>query len=132
MAPEVMCRQNHSFEVDFYALGVILFELMMGKRPYLGRTRKEIREQILSRQSVIKKSDIPEGWSVEAADFINKLIQRKPMMRLGWGGAHEVKNHSWLRNFPWEMLLSGTLESPFRPFARYNPAEVKYQPTKED
>ena len=76
MAPEVMCRQNHSFEVDFYALGVILFELMMGKRPYLGRTRKEIREQILSRQSVIKKSDIPEGWSVEAADFINNQVSQ--------------------------------------------------------
>jgi serine/threonine protein kinase len=40
MAPEVMCRQNHSFEVDYYALGVILYELMMGRRPYLGKTRK--------------------------------------------------------------------------------------------
>ncbi len=40
MAPEVMCRQNHSFEVDYYALGVILYELMMGKRPYIGKTRK--------------------------------------------------------------------------------------------
>ena len=43
MAPEVMCRQNHGFEVDFYALGVIMYELMMGRRPYLGRSRKEIR-----------------------------------------------------------------------------------------
>lgn len=43
MAPEVMCRQNHSFEVDYYALGVILYELMMGRRPYVGKTRKEIR-----------------------------------------------------------------------------------------
>jgi serum/glucocorticoid-regulated kinase 2 len=40
MAPEVMTRQNHSFEVDYYALGVILYELMMGKRPYQGRSRK--------------------------------------------------------------------------------------------
>lgn len=64
MAPEVMCRQNHSFEVDYYALGVILYELMMGRRPYIGKTRKEIREQILAKQTVIKKSDIPEGWSV--------------------------------------------------------------------
>lgn len=83
-----MCRQNHSFEVDYYALGVILYELMMGRRPYIGKTRKEIREQILAKQAVIKKPDIPDGWSMEAADFINKLIQRKPMMRLGWGGSY--------------------------------------------
>jgi len=56
MAPEVMTKQNHSYEVDFYALGVIMYELMMGKRPYVGRDRKSIREQILARQTAIKKS----------------------------------------------------------------------------
>lgn len=35
MAPEVLCRQNHGFSVDFYALGVILYELIMKKRPYI-------------------------------------------------------------------------------------------------
>jgi len=37
---------------------------MMGKRPYVGRDRKSIREQILARQTAIKKSEIPEGWSI--------------------------------------------------------------------
>jgi serine/threonine protein kinase len=86
MAPEVMTKQNHSYEVDYYALGVIIFELMLGRRPYVGRDRRAIREQILAKQTVIKKSEIPEGWSIEAADFVNKLLQRRPMMRLGWGG----------------------------------------------
>lgn len=40
MAPEVMCRQNHSYAVDYYALGVIIFENIMGKRPYTGGSRK--------------------------------------------------------------------------------------------
>ena len=55
MAPEVMCRQNHGIEVDYFALGVICYECMKGrvrpvrrkliyKRPYLGRSRKEIRD----------------------------------------------------------------------------------------
>jgi serine/threonine protein kinase len=34
MAPEVMCRQNHSYAVDYFALGIILYEFMFGKRPY--------------------------------------------------------------------------------------------------
>jgi len=60
--------------VDYYALGVIGYELMFGKRPYCGKNRKEIRDAILSKQHNIRKSDVPLGWSLEAADFINKLI----------------------------------------------------------
>lgn len=44
MAPEVMCRSNHSFCADYFAVGVICFELMMGYRPYQGSTRKAIRD----------------------------------------------------------------------------------------
>lgn len=49
MAPEVMCRQNHGLAADYFAVGVIAYECMMGERPYKGRTRKDIRDQILTR-----------------------------------------------------------------------------------
>lgn len=39
MAPEVMCRQNHGVGVDYYAVGVIIYELMLNRRPYSGKTR---------------------------------------------------------------------------------------------
>lgn len=73
MAPEVMCRQNHNYSVDHYAVGVMGYELMMGRRPYNGKSRKEIREEVLAKQVQIKKNEIPEGWSIEAADFINRV-----------------------------------------------------------
>eukprot|EP00349_Pseudokeronopsis_sp_Brazil_P000446 CAMPEP_0202964988 /NCGR_PEP_ID=MMETSP1396-20130829/9112_1 /ASSEMBLY_ACC=CAM_ASM_000872 /TAXON_ID= /ORGANISM="Pseudokeronopsis sp., Strain Brazil" /LENGTH=83 /DNA_ID=CAMNT_0049687559 /DNA_START=457 /DNA_END=708 /DNA_ORIENTATION=- len=50
MAPEVMLRQNHSYEVDFFAVGVIGYELMNGRRPYNGKNRKEIRDAIFAKQ----------------------------------------------------------------------------------
>ena len=50
MAPEVMCRQNHSYEVDYLAMGVIIYEFMLGKRPSYGWNRKEIRDQMLQKQ----------------------------------------------------------------------------------
>lgn len=53
MAPEVLLRQNHSFCADFYAVGVIAYELLVGKRPYHGRDRKEIREEMLGREAKI-------------------------------------------------------------------------------
>ena len=47
MAPEVMCRQNHGVAVDYFALGVLCFEFMFGRRPYAGKTRKDIRDSIV-------------------------------------------------------------------------------------
>ena len=44
MAPEVMCRQNHGLAADYFAVGVIAYECMQGRRPYVGRSRREIRE----------------------------------------------------------------------------------------
>lgn len=73
MAPEVMCRQNHGVAADYFALGIITYEFMYGKRPYIGKSRKEIRDQILAKQVQIKKNEVEEGWSVEAADFINRV-----------------------------------------------------------
>lgn len=52
MAPEVLFHVNHSFEVDFFAVGVITHELMLGKRPLKGYTRDEIREEISSNQKL--------------------------------------------------------------------------------
>ena len=49
MAPEVLCRMNHSSAVDYFALGVIVYEFMTGRRPYLGRNRKEIRDAVLAK-----------------------------------------------------------------------------------
>ena len=118
MAPEVMFRQNHSYPADCFAIGVILYELIVGRRPYTGRDRKEIRDQILSKQSKI--SEVPEGWSFEAADLANKLIQRKVANRLGNGGIAEIMAHPWIRSFNWRDLQEGTMVSPFIPKSQDN------------
>ena len=49
MAPEVMLKLDHGPQADFFAIGVIAFECMLGYRPYYGETRKMIIEQMLSR-----------------------------------------------------------------------------------
>ncbi len=79
---------------------------MMGRRPYTGACRKEVRDRILAQQVSIALEDIPEGWSIESVDFVNKLLQRRPEQRLGWHGIQEVKGHPFLRDFPWRKLAS--------------------------
>ena len=49
MAPEVMVRLNHTISVDYFAVGVMAYECMFGRRPYIGKSRKEIRDHILSK-----------------------------------------------------------------------------------
>ena len=121
MAPEVMKGRNHSFPVDFFAIGVIGYEFMIGTRPYVGKNRKEIKEQILSKAVVINEDNIASGWSQESADFINKLLERKESKRLGCKeGAKELMRHHWLKYYPWDELKSKTLLAPFIPDPKDN------------
>ena len=115
MSPEVLCGQNHTISVDYFALGVMGYEFMMGVRPYLGSNRKEIKEKIMAKQAIIHRKDIKNGWSLESADFINRLLQRKPMKRLGAHGILEVKNHIWFKNYNWNDLYNRKLIAPFIP-----------------
>ena len=82
---------------------------------YLVKAPKEIKEKIMAKQVQIRKNEIPEGWSIEAADIINRLLQRKPANRLGLRGAIEIKDHAWLKYYPWKDLYDKKLESPFIP-----------------
>ena len=115
MAPEVILVQNHSFPSDFFALGVIGYEFMLGYRPYLGRGRKEIKQLIISKQAKLKIDEIPDDWSKESMDFINQLLQRKPKKRLGYNGIGEIKNHSWMKDINWDLLFNKKIEAPFVP-----------------
>lgn len=58
--------------MDYFALGVIAYEFMLGRRPYNGKSRKEIREQVLAKNIQVKKEDA-SGWSAEGIDFVNRV-----------------------------------------------------------
>ena len=120
MAPEVMNYQNHSFTADYYAIGVICYEMMMGVRPYTGENKNIIKEKILAKQVMIKNHEIPNGWTKESADFINNLIQRKPNVRLGYKGIYQIKQHNWFVDFDWKELYNMKMEAPFIPLEENN------------
>jgi serine/threonine protein kinase len=115
MSPEVIINTNHDLSSDFFAIGVMLHEFMFTKRPYVGKSRKEIKEQIINKEINIKVSEVPPGWSIEAADLITRLLKRRPQHRLGKNGIHEVKDHSWLKDVEWAKLYKKELMSPFIP-----------------
>ena len=132
MAPEVILVQNHSFPSDFFALGVIGYEFMLGHRPYLGRSRKEIKQLILYKQARLNESDIPNSWSLESADFINKLLKRKPDKRLGYNGIKELKSHIWMRDINWNALKRKEISAPFIPSHHKDNFDKNYCENVED
>ena len=126
MAPEVMRGLNHTGSVDYFAVGIITYELMMGKRPYTGKNRKEIKEQMMQKQVYLDCDDIPLGWSPESADFINKLLIRKDTNRLGYYNYYEIKRHPWLNDINFDNLLSGKIRAPFIPRKNNENYDKKY------
>ena len=114
MAPEALCNQNQSFVEDFFALGVICYEMITGNRPYQGKNRKEIKERIMSYQAKISDSQ-RYLLSDEGEDFINHLLKRKPGQRLGIKGVLEVKNHEWFNDIDWKKIYNKNIIAPFIP-----------------
>ena len=78
---------------------------MLGRRPYQGTTPREYIEKILARGVTLKPEEKPNNWSHEASDLINKLLQRKEELRLGYKSPQEVKDHPWFKTINWEDLL---------------------------
>ena len=114
MAPEAITNKKQDFSVDYFALGVIVYELMMEERPYLGKNRKRIKEQMLNIEIKLDKDDLPDDWNDDnVLDFINKLLERKKNNRLGYNSDNEVKNHPWFNNIPWDDIENMNYESPF-------------------
>ena len=114
MAPEAITNKKQEFSVDYFALGVIVYELMMEERPYLGKNRKRIKEQMLNIEIKLDKDDLPDDWNDDnVLDFINKLLERKKNNRLGYNSDNEVKQHPWFNNIPWDDIENMNYESPF-------------------
>ena len=131
MAPEVLFNKNHNYCVDYFSLGVCLYELLMGKRPYHGHNKKELRKDIISRQARIKEDNIPDGfiksdkfWN--CANFINSLLERKKEKRLGYYGFEEIKTHPWLIDFNWNDLVNKRMKPFFVPPFGENNYDKKY------
>ena len=87
---------------------------------------------MLAKQVQLKRNDLPDDWSVDALDFINRLIQRRPEQRLGVNGIAEIKNHPWIRDLNWKKLSSKEIESPFIPLMKKTDFDQDEQITIEN
>uniref|UniRef100_A0AAY5L3V2 non-specific serine/threonine protein kinase n=1 Tax=Esox lucius TaxID=8010 RepID=A0AAY5L3V2_ESOLU len=103
IAPEVILRQGYGKPVDWWAMGVILYEFLVGCAPFFGDTPEELFGQVISDEIIWPEED--EALPSDAQDLISKFLRQNPLERLGTGSAFEVKQHRFFYDLDWNGLL---------------------------
>ncbi|CAN9500944.1 unnamed protein product [Ophioblennius macclurei] len=103
IAPEVILRQGYGKPVDWWAMGIILYEFLVGCVPFFGDTPEELFGQVVSDEIIWPEGD--DALPLDAQDLITRLLRQSPLDRLGTGGASEVKQHPFFQGLDWNGLL---------------------------
>lgn len=102
LAPEILLGTGHGTSADWWSVGVILFELIVGIPPFNAEHPQTIFDNILNRN--IPWPTVPDEMSADAQDLIDQLLTEDPNQRLGARGATEVKQHHFFRDINWDTL----------------------------
>lgn len=102
LAPEILLGTGHGATADWWSVGIILFELIVGIPPFNAEHPQTIFDNILNRK--IPWPQIPEEMSHDAQDLIDRLLTEDPHQRLGAIGATEVKQHMFFKDINWDTL----------------------------
>lgn len=109
VAPEVISGEGHEFAIDWWALGVLTYEMLYGTTPFKGKNRKET-----FRNTLVKTPEFV-GKKTALTDLISRLLEKDPTKRLGYvRGATEIKEHEFFRGVKWD-LLTEVMRPPFIP-----------------
>lgn len=103
IAPEVILRQGYGKPVDWWAMGVILYEFLVGCVPFFGDTPEELFGQVVNDEIIWPEGE--DALPADAQDLITRLLRQSPLERLGTGGTAEVKMHVFFTGLDWNGLL---------------------------
>jgi serine/threonine protein kinase len=102
IAPEIILGLGHNSSVDWWALGILLYEMLFGRTPFRGRNRQRTFANVLHKDLGFPTS-IPVSMS--AKQVIRGLLHRDPKKRLGSGkGANDLKSHPFFHGINWPLI----------------------------
>lgn len=110
LAPELLLGQGYSKVVDWWTLGVLLYEMMTGLPPYYDEDVPKMYKKIL--QEPLR---FPDGFDKDAKDLLIGLLSRDPKRRLGFNGADEIKSHPFFSQLSWKRLWMKGYIPPYKP-----------------
>jgi serine/threonine protein kinase len=104
LSPEVILGTGYTHTVDYWALGVIMYECLVGVPPFDGDTPREVLTNVLEYRLQFELNEELDV-SPEALDLLCRLLDMDPTQRLGVGGPEEVKQHAWFAQVDFEKLM---------------------------
>ncbi|XP_052022671.1 serine/threonine-protein kinase N1 isoform X3 [Apodemus sylvaticus] len=112
LAPEVLTDTSYTRAVDWWGLGVLLYEMLVGESPFPGDDEEEVFDSIVN-----DEVRYPRFLSAEAIGIMRRLLRRNPERRLGSTerDAEDVKKQPFFRSLGWDVLLARRLPPPFVP-----------------
>ncbi|KAI7889297.1 kinase-like domain-containing protein, partial [Mucor mucedo] len=112
MAPEILKENRYGRAVDWWAFGVLMYEMLLGQSPFKGEDEDEIFDAVLEDNILY-----PINMSKNSVSICEALLERNPEKRLGGGkgDAQEVKNHPFFAGVNWEDMLAKKVPPPFLP-----------------
>mgnify|MGYP002477745057 FL=1 len=112
LAPELLHGTGYTKTVDWWTLGVLLYEMLTGLPPFYDENTNDMYRKILAEPLHFPG---PEIVPPAARDLLQKLLDRDPTKRLGVNGAAEIKAHPFFHSIDWRKLLDRKYEPSFKP-----------------
>ncbi|KAH9870728.1 Serine/threonine kinase [Plenodomus lingam] len=112
MAPEILLDKKYGRAVDWWAFGVLIYQMLLQQSPFRGEDEDEIYDAILADEPLY-----PIHMPRDSVSILQKLLTREPEMRLGSGptDAQEIMSHAFFRNINWDDIYHKRVAPPFVP-----------------
>lgn len=127
LAPEMVARSGHDKSVDWWAIGVLMYEMLFGMTPFYNQNQRKLLKKIKTSKVLFPdKTKFKIDYSDEIMDLIIRLLDKDRATRMGSnGGAKEILSHPLFKKWDHNKILNKTMEPPFKPDANKS-GQLKY------
>jgi serine/threonine protein kinase len=129
LAPEVLERKGHGYSVDWWGLGMVLYEMLTGLPPWYTTDRVKLYERVKNAPLIFPRLVPPD-----AQEIIKGLLDRDPLRRFGSSQAtlDYMKGHIFFESIQWDALVRKEVPSPYKPFSSMSTSSLASTVTKLD
>jgi serine/threonine protein kinase len=111
LAPEILKEEEYGYEGDWWSLGTFLYEMLTGMTPFWAEDHLTMYRRVLQDDLIFPEQLV----SLDAQDFIARLLNRNASERLGHNGTREITDHLYFRNIDWDDLYNFRVSPPYVP-----------------
>ncbi len=129
IAPEVILRQSYGKTVDWWSMGIILYEFLTSFAPFSGNNPEDLFANVINGEIIWPDDDDELKIPDDAKELINGLLTHDPVNRLGADGAIEIKKHMFFLHLDWDNLLRN--KAQYIPSLK-GPDDTSYFDTRSD